>query len=327
MVYAKRNLLAGFTTVRDLGGSHVVISLRNAINKGLVEGPRVFTAGVSIGTTGGHADDSNGINETFKKDLGPEDGVVNGIADAAKAVRQRYKEGSDLIKITATGGVLSGCPASGAASLASCTVLSGAATGNVVITVPISVSSTAISPSLNTVQINGGGSSLCPAAVSCNAEVSSPVLDAVDEAVSKQPQISTSTNVANNDLYPTGSSYTQLSSTCSPIGSMTSAGLASYTTPAANSSCTVSYQVCAPAPNSSVCDSAVLTVNSGNAPQLTIVKSASHSPMVAGVSGQYYSISINVAIISNEVFHRREIYKLDYDLKSCRSLCRSGSRR
>lgn len=107
LVYANKNLMAGFTTVRDLGGSHVVISLRNAINKGLVEGPRVFTAGVTIGTTGGHADDSNGINETFKKDLGPEDGVVNGIADAAKAVRQRYKEGSDLIKITATGGVLS----------------------------------------------------------------------------------------------------------------------------------------------------------------------------------------------------------------------------
>jgi imidazolonepropionase-like amidohydrolase len=107
LVYAKKNLMAGFTTVRDLGGTHVVISLRNAINKGLVEGPRIFTAGVTIGTTGGHADDTNGINETFKKDLGPEDGVVNGIADAAKAVRQRYKEGSDLIKITATGGVLS----------------------------------------------------------------------------------------------------------------------------------------------------------------------------------------------------------------------------
>jgi imidazolonepropionase-like amidohydrolase len=107
LVYAKKNLMAGFTTVRDLGGTHVVISLRNAINKGLVEGPRIFTAGVTIGTTGGHADDSNGINEAFKKDLGPEDGVVNGIADAAKAVRQRYKEGSDLIKITATGGVLS----------------------------------------------------------------------------------------------------------------------------------------------------------------------------------------------------------------------------
>ena len=107
LVYAKKNLMAGFTTVRDLGGTHVAISLRNAINKGLVEGPRIFTAGVTIGTTGGHADDTNGINEAFKKDLGPEDGVVNGIADAAKAVRQRYKEGSDLIKITATGGVLS----------------------------------------------------------------------------------------------------------------------------------------------------------------------------------------------------------------------------
>jgi len=107
LVYANKNLQAGFTTVRDLGGTHVVISLRNAINKGLVQGPRIFTAGVTIGTTGGHADDTNGINEAFKKDLGPEDGVVNGVADAAKAVRQRYKEGSDLIKITATGGVLS----------------------------------------------------------------------------------------------------------------------------------------------------------------------------------------------------------------------------
>ena len=107
LVNAKKNLMAGFTTVRDLGGTHVVISLRNAINKGSVDGPRIFTAGVSIGTTGGHADDSNGLNETFKKDLGPADGVINGVEDAAKAVRQRYKEGSDLIKITATGGVLS----------------------------------------------------------------------------------------------------------------------------------------------------------------------------------------------------------------------------
>jgi len=107
LVHAKKNLMAGFTTVRDLGGTHVVISLRNAVNRGLVEGPRIFTAGVSIASTGGHADDSNGLNETFKKDLGPEDGVVNGVRDAQKAVRQRYKEGSDLIKITSTGGVLS----------------------------------------------------------------------------------------------------------------------------------------------------------------------------------------------------------------------------
>jgi imidazolonepropionase-like amidohydrolase len=107
LVHAQRNLMAGFTTVRDLGGTNVVISLRNSINKGLVEGPRIYTAGVAIGSTGGHADDSNGLNETFKKDLGPEDGVINGTRDAQKAVRQRYKEGSDLIKITSTGGVLS----------------------------------------------------------------------------------------------------------------------------------------------------------------------------------------------------------------------------
>ncbi len=107
LVNGKKNLMAGFTTVRDLGGTHVVISLRNAINKGIVDGPRIFTAGVTIGTTGSHADDSNGLNETFKKDLGPVDGVINGVEDAVKAVRQRYKEGSDLIKITATGGVLS----------------------------------------------------------------------------------------------------------------------------------------------------------------------------------------------------------------------------
>lgn len=107
LVHAKRNLMAGFTTVRDLGGTNVVISLRNAINKGMVEGPRIYTAGVAIGSTGGHADDSNGLNDSFKKDLGPEDGVVNGTRDAQKAVRQRYKEGSDLIKITSTGGVLS----------------------------------------------------------------------------------------------------------------------------------------------------------------------------------------------------------------------------
>lgn len=106
-VFAKRTLLAGFTTVRDLGGSGVNTSLRNAINKGLVDGPRIYSAGKSLATTGGHADPTNG----FKKDLignpGPKEGVINGVEDARKAVRQRYKNGADLIKITATGGVLS----------------------------------------------------------------------------------------------------------------------------------------------------------------------------------------------------------------------------
>ncbi len=107
-VYARRTLMAGFTTVRDLGTSAAVAqSLRRAIAEGWVVGPRVFTAGKSIATTGGHADPSNGVNQRLRSDPGPADGVVNSVTDAYKAVRARYKEGSDLIKITATGGVLS----------------------------------------------------------------------------------------------------------------------------------------------------------------------------------------------------------------------------
>ncbi|MFC5411970.1 amidohydrolase family protein [Larkinella bovis] len=105
--YAKTTLLAGFTTVRDLGGSGVNVALRNAINRGLVDGPRIFTAGKSIATTGGHADPTNGYRKDLMGDPGPNEGVINGPEDARKAVRQRYKDGSDLIKITATGGVLS----------------------------------------------------------------------------------------------------------------------------------------------------------------------------------------------------------------------------
>ncbi len=107
VVFAGKTLMAGFTTVRDLGGSGVNISLRNAINKGLIVGPRVYTAGKAIATTGGHADPTNGYRRDLMGDPGPAAGVINGADDAMKAVRQRYKEGSDLIKITASGGVLS----------------------------------------------------------------------------------------------------------------------------------------------------------------------------------------------------------------------------
>jgi imidazolonepropionase-like amidohydrolase len=107
VVFAERTLMIGFTSVRDLGGSGVNISLRNAINKKLIKGPRVITAGKSIATTGGHADPTNGYRRDLMGDPGPAAGVINGDADARQAVRQRYKEGSDLIKITASGGVLS----------------------------------------------------------------------------------------------------------------------------------------------------------------------------------------------------------------------------
>ena len=105
--HAKTTLMAGFTTVRDVGGTGVNISLRNAISKGLVVGPRIFTSGKSLAITGGHADPTNGYREDLMGDPTPKDGVVNGVEDAMKAVRQRYKNGADLIKITATGGVLS----------------------------------------------------------------------------------------------------------------------------------------------------------------------------------------------------------------------------
>lgn len=106
-VIAMKTLMAGFTTVRDVGGSGVNISLRNAINSGVVPGPRIFTSGKTIASTGGHGDRTNGLRDDFVNDPGPEQGVVNSIADARKAVRYRYKNGADLIKITATGGVMS----------------------------------------------------------------------------------------------------------------------------------------------------------------------------------------------------------------------------
>ncbi len=106
--YARTTLDAGFTTVRDLGDTgNATVALRNAIRQGLIDGPRIFTAAKSIATTGGHADPTNGLNAHLAGDPGPHDGVINGPADARKAVRQRYKDGADLIKITATGGVLS----------------------------------------------------------------------------------------------------------------------------------------------------------------------------------------------------------------------------
>jgi len=105
--FAKETLLSGFTTVRDLGGSGVNVSLRNAINAGKLVGPRIFTAEKSLATTGGHADPTNGSSRKLIGDPGPKDGIVNSVEDARKAVRQRYKNGADVIKITATGGVLS----------------------------------------------------------------------------------------------------------------------------------------------------------------------------------------------------------------------------
>lgn len=106
-VYAKRTLEAGFTTVRNLGdGKNESIALRNAINSGIVVGPRIFSAGKAIGSTGGHADRTDGYREDLAGDPSAKEGIINSAEDAWKAVRQHYKDGVDLIKIMPSGGVL-----------------------------------------------------------------------------------------------------------------------------------------------------------------------------------------------------------------------------
>jgi imidazolonepropionase-like amidohydrolase len=106
-VYARRTLLAGFTTVRNVGDrANESVALRNAITAGLIEGPRIFTAGIAIGSTGGHADQTNGYRRDLAGDPGVLQGVIDSVDDAVKAVRQHYKNGNDLIKIMPSGGVL-----------------------------------------------------------------------------------------------------------------------------------------------------------------------------------------------------------------------------
>ncbi|MBU6248868.1 MAG: amidohydrolase family protein [Xanthomonadaceae bacterium] len=106
-VYARRTLMAGFTTVRNVGDQqNDSVALRNAINAGVLPGPRIFTAGVPIGTTGGHADPTDGYRSDLAGNPGPKDGIINSPQDAWKAVRQHYKDGDDLIKIMPSGGVL-----------------------------------------------------------------------------------------------------------------------------------------------------------------------------------------------------------------------------
>jgi imidazolonepropionase-like amidohydrolase len=108
-VYARRTLLAGFTTVRNVGDqAGESVALRNAVNAGIIPGPRIYTAGRAIGTTGGHADHTNGYrtDPDLGGDPGPSEGIINSVDDAVKAVRLHYKLGDDLIKIMPSGGVL-----------------------------------------------------------------------------------------------------------------------------------------------------------------------------------------------------------------------------
>lgn len=105
--WARRVLDAGFTTVRNVGGTYYVdIALRNAINAGVVEGPRILSAGYSIGSTGGHCDATPWPPERIEPP-GVIEGVCNGPEACRQAVREQMKYGADVIKICASGGVLS----------------------------------------------------------------------------------------------------------------------------------------------------------------------------------------------------------------------------
>ncbi len=107
-VYARDTLLAGFTTVRDLGDQdhNLTIAMREAIAKGYIDGPRIYTSGKGLATTGGLADSGNGLRREWMDNPAFVEGVINGPISARKAVRQRYKEGADVIKLNVTGGVI-----------------------------------------------------------------------------------------------------------------------------------------------------------------------------------------------------------------------------
>ncbi len=106
---ARKTLMAGFTTVRDVGSFDFIdVGLRNSINAGVIPGPRMLVAVHALGATGGHCDDSAGYRfGLFDHESGPEDGVINSPDQARYAVRWNIKYGADVIKTCATGGVLS----------------------------------------------------------------------------------------------------------------------------------------------------------------------------------------------------------------------------
>ncbi|HEY7912160.1 MAG TPA: amidohydrolase family protein [Blastocatellia bacterium] len=106
-VYARRTLMAGFTTVRNLGSDGFVdISLRDAINAGTIPGPRMFVAAKGLSITGGHGD-VGGVREDLLPEPDYKEGIINTPEDAVRAVRYMVKYGADHIKVMATGGVLS----------------------------------------------------------------------------------------------------------------------------------------------------------------------------------------------------------------------------
>ena len=111
LINARKTLLAGFTTVRDLGGDpRLVISLRDAINAGELAGPTIISAARMVSVSGGHGDPRNGRNRDAASAVANPGNVCNGADDCRRAVREQISAGADVIKIAATGGVLSNVP-------------------------------------------------------------------------------------------------------------------------------------------------------------------------------------------------------------------------
>lgn len=106
---ARVTLEAGFTTVRDLGAKapETIFALRDAINMGLAKGPRIVAAGHAISITGGHGDATSGFRSDVWDMEARSEGIADGPDACIKAVRTQIKQGADVIKLTATGGVLS----------------------------------------------------------------------------------------------------------------------------------------------------------------------------------------------------------------------------
>jgi hypothetical protein len=192
-------------------------------------------------------------------------------------------------------GLLSGCPAAGATSLAGCTITAGAGTP-IVLTVPVNVAASTANPVGNTATATGGGDTTCPAGANCTSTSSTPVISAVNDTDTKPPGLASSTNVATNDKFPPNATFTVTGGSCSTASPLSPAtnttGLLAYTLPLASSSCTVQYKVCAPAPNGTVCGSATLTVTPVAA-TIAINKTASTDPLTAGSSGFF---TINIAV-------------------------------
>ena len=186
---------------------------------------------------------------------------------------------------------LSGCPASGATSLAGCTVASGT-NGPVVITVPVAVAANAANPTVNTATVTGGGDPTC---TNCSGTTTNPVIDAVNDASTGQPGQAGTFNVSTNDKFPVGSTFTQTATTCAGGDDDGRCGELHLPGDDGRELHGDVQRVCTGAEHDDRCDTAVLTVTAGAAPALTVTKSATPAVLVVGGTGQVYTITISVA--------------------------------